>query len=123
MGKFVINQVPSGLDFHLKAANGETIGTSQVYASKETCLSGIESVMHNAPVAHMEDRTIADFEPAKCPKFEIYVDHAEKYRFRLIATNGQEILASQSYTAKASCQNGIHSVIENAPTAEIEDAE
>lgn len=123
MGKFVIYNVASGVDFHLKAANGETIGTSQVYASKSSCMNGIESVMHTAPAANMEDQTVSGFEPAKFPKFEVYLDHSgEKFRFRLMASNGEEILASQAYTAKASCLNGIQSVIENAPAAEIEEA-
>lgn len=120
MGKFVIHQVPGGLNFHLKAVNGETIGTSQVYASEETCLDGIECVMRSAPAALTEDQTISGFKPVKHPKFEIYMDHGEKYRFRLIAVGGKEILASQAYTTKASCQNGIRSVTWNVPGAEIE---
>ena len=34
--------------FNLKAANGEIILASQGYASKESCLKGIESVKINA---------------------------------------------------------------------------
>ena len=37
--------------FRLKAANGEIIATSEAYASKDGCVSGIESVKKNAPVA------------------------------------------------------------------------
>ena len=37
--------------FRLKAANGEIIATSEGYASKESCVNGIESVKKNAPVA------------------------------------------------------------------------
>ncbi len=37
--------------FRLKAANGEIIATSEAYASKEGCTSGIESVKKNAPIA------------------------------------------------------------------------
>jgi len=33
----------------------------------------------------------------------------------LTAPNGQPILTSEGYTAKASCKNGIHSVKTNAP--------
>lgn len=47
-------------------------------------------------------------------KFEIYVDKASEFRFRLKAGNGQIILASEGYTAKASCENGIASVKENS---------
>lgn len=47
-------------------------------------------------------------------KFEIYKDSAGEYRFRLKASNGQNILASEGYASKSGCSNGIHSVQENA---------
>lgn len=46
--------------------------------------------------------------------FEIYQDKSGEYRFRLKAKNGQNILASEGYTQKASCQNGVESVKKNA---------
>jgi uncharacterized protein YegP (UPF0339 family) len=54
-------------------------------------------------------------------KFEIYKDAAGEYRFRLRAPNGEIIAASEGYTQKSSCKNGIASVKENAPNAIIED--
>jgi uncharacterized protein YegP (UPF0339 family) len=47
-------------------------------------------------------------------KFELYTDKAGEFRFRLKAGNGQTILASEGYTAKASALNGIESVKKNA---------
>jgi uncharacterized protein YegP (UPF0339 family) len=47
-------------------------------------------------------------------KFEIYTDKAGEFRFRLKAGNGQVILASEGYKAKASAENGIASVKSNA---------
>ena len=47
-------------------------------------------------------------------KFEIYKDKGGEFRFRLKAGNGQVILASEGYTAKASCVNGIESVQKNS---------
>jgi uncharacterized protein len=47
-------------------------------------------------------------------KFELYKDKAGEFRFRLKATNGQNILASEGYTARASAVNGIESVKKNA---------
>ncbi|MBO6515652.1 MAG: YegP family protein [Bacteroidia bacterium] len=46
-------------------------------------------------------------------KFEIYKDKSGEFRFRLKASNGQNILASEGYKAKASCENGIASVQKN----------
>ena len=47
-------------------------------------------------------------------KFEVYQDTKNEYRFRLKASNGQTILASEGYAAKAGCMNGIESVRENS---------
>ena len=47
-------------------------------------------------------------------KFEIYKDKKGEFRFRLKAGNGQTILASEGYKAKASCSNGIESVRKNS---------
>jgi len=47
-------------------------------------------------------------------KFEVYKDKSEKYRFRLKASNGQPILASQGYASKAGCMNGVESVKKNS---------
>lgn len=47
-------------------------------------------------------------------KFEIYQDKAGEFRFRLKATNGQNILKSEGYKAKSSAENGIESVKKNA---------
>lgn len=46
--------------------------------------------------------------------FEIYQDKAGEYRFRLKASNGQAVLASEGYKTKASCTNGVASVQKNA---------
>ena len=48
-------------------------------------------------------------------KFEIYKDKAGEFRFRLKASNGQNIMASEGYKAKSGCTNGIESVKKNAP--------
>lgn len=48
-------------------------------------------------------------------KFEVYQDKRNEYRFRLKASNGQAILASEGYTTKTACDNGIASVKKNAP--------
>ncbi len=123
MGKFVVKETNTGIKFDLKAGNGEVIATSQVYSSKDACMNGIESVKKNSVAANLEDQTVEGFETAKNPKFEVYLDKAEEYRFRLTATNGQIIATSEGYKAKASCMNGIESVKKNAPEAEIVEAE
>lgn len=119
MGKFVIKKTNTGVKFDLKATNGQVIATSEVYSSDAACKNGIESVKKNAPVAGIEDQTVEGAAAVKNPKFEVYADKAGEYRFRLTATNGQVIAVSEGYKAMASCLNGIESVKNNAPDADI----
>lgn len=123
MGKFVIKHTKTGVKFDLKAGNGEVIATSEVYSSMDACKAGIESVRKNAPIAAVEDQTVEGFATEKNPKFEIYVDKAGEFRFRLTAKNGQTIAVSEGYKALASCKNGIESVKKNAPDAEVVEEE
>ncbi len=119
MSAFVVKKVNTGIMFNLRADNGQVIATSEVYTTAASCKNGIASVRKNAPIAALEDQTVEGFAAAKCPKFELYTDKAGEFRFRLKATNGEIIAASEGYKAKESCENGIQSVRENAPVAEM----
>ena len=76
-----------------------------------------------AEAAKLEDQTVENFESETNPKFEIYEDKAGEFRFRLKARNGEIILSSEGYKAKASCKNGVESVRKNAADAKVEEAE
>lgn len=119
MGKYVVKEVKTGIKFNLVAGNGQIIGSSEIYTTEKACMNGIESVKKNAPAAAVEDQSIEGFAQEKCPKFELYTDKSGEFRFRLKARNGEIILSSESYKAKASCLNGIESVKKNAES-EIE---
>ena len=119
MGKFVVKEVKTGTRFNLVAGNGEVIGVSEVYASRSGLRNGIASIRKNAPIAPVEDQTVEEVEKVKNPKFEMYVDKAGEYRFRLKARNGEIILASEGYAQKAGCKNGIESVRKNAVDSPI----
>lgn len=119
MGKFIIKDTNTGVKFDLKAGNGEVIATSEVYTTEAACRNGVDSVIRNAPIAAIEDQTVEGYEVCKHPKFEVYLDKAGEYRFRLKATNGQIIAVGEGYKAKASCLNGIDSIKRNAPESPI----
>ena len=123
MGKFVVKEVKTGTRFNLVAGNGEIIGVSEVYASRSGLRNGIASIRKNAPIAPVEDQTVEEFEKVKNPKFEMYIDKAGEFRFRLKARNGEIILASEGYSQKAGCKNGIESVRKNAVDSPIVKAE
>ena len=118
MGKFVMKQVKTGIKFNLKAGNGEIIATSEIYTTEAACKKGIESVRTNS-LSHVEDQTVEGFEVLKHPKYEVYIDKAGEYRYRLKARNGEIIAVGEGYKSKNSCLNGIESIKRNAPDAAV----
>ena len=119
MGKFVVKTTKTGFVFNLKAGNGEVIAVSEVYSTETSCMNGIESVRKNAVAAKLEDQTVEGYETVTNPKFEVYVDKAGEFRFRLKARNGEIVAVGEGYKAKASCLNGIDSIRRNAPDADV----
>ena len=102
-----------GYAFSLYAGNHEIIGRSQVYRSMDSVRNGIESVRKNAE-SPIEDQTLEGYGKIPNPKWEIFMDEARGYRFRLKAANGEIVLAaSQGYTRKRSALKGIESVRRN----------
>ncbi|NIP22340.1 MAG: DUF1508 domain-containing protein, partial [Phycisphaerae bacterium] len=53
------------------------------------------------------------------PKFQIFSGKDDQFYFRLKAENGETILSSEGYSAKASCENGIRSVKESAVNIDL----
>ena len=128
MGTFIIKKTPTGgFNFTLLAANKEKIAVaSQVYSTKAACKTGMASVGKNSlrciEEGRVEDQTLKTPTTKTCPKFEIYLDKAGLYRYRLIATNGESIaMSEEGYKSKSGCLNGIKSVSVNANDAEIID--
>jgi len=99
--------------FVLEAGNNMVIGTSELYTTNSSAVEGITSVQ----TASGDAETIADLTTssatAQLGQFQVFLDGGGKFRFRLIAGNGEPILASQSYTEKNSALNGIDSVRNN----------
>ena len=104
-GIFEITKAKDGdYHFHLKAANGQVILTSQMYKEKSSAEGGIESVKKNAPNDHSYERKEA---------------HNGAPMFNLKAANYQVIGTSQLYESAEAREEGIASVKENAPTATV----
>ncbi len=122
--KFEIKTAKNGeFAFSLYATNGQVIAAGgETYTTMDAAKNGVESVRKNC-AAHVEDQTVAGFEPLAHPKYEIYKDKAGEFRFRLKARNGELIAVSEGYKAKASAKNGIASIGRNAPEAPVVVAE
>ena len=106
-GKFVLRKTDKGnFVFNLKASNGQNILTSESYSDKRSAMNGIESTRKNAGKdANFERRTAKNGQPY----------------FVLKAANTQVIGQSEIYSTKATMENGITSVMRNAPDASLED--
>lgn len=106
-GKFELYKDKAGeFRFRLKAGNGERILASEGYSSKSAAMNGIESVKKNASQPDRYERKTAT---------------SGKPYFVLRAANHQVIGNSDMYESDASCENGIKSVMNNAPDAAIDD--
>ena len=107
MSKFYIKKATNGLFyFTLSAKNGETILTGETYSTKQGCKNGIESVKSNSPY---------DLNYRK------HTASNGQYYFTLVAGNNEVIGTSETYVYSSSRDNGIASVKENAPKAEVVD--
>ena len=108
MGKFEIFCDKAGEHrFRLKAGNGQIILASEGYSSKDGCENGIASVKENSQNEEM---------------FEVKDTANGGCMFNLKAENGQVIGTSEVYNSPSACENGIESVMKNAPEAEVEES-
>ncbi|MEM6413119.1 MAG: YegP family protein [Pseudomonadota bacterium] len=106
-GKFEVYKDKGGeFRFRLKAANGQTILASEGYKERGGVMNGIESVQKNAT-----DET----------RFEKKESTNGKPYFVLKAGNNQVIGNSEIYESADARDNGISSVMSNAPDASIDD--
>lgn len=101
---FEVHKTRKGFHFNLKAPNGEIILTSEKYESKQGALNGIDSVKEHAP---------------KNAAYKMKKSKDKKHYFTLRADNNKVIGVSETYENKSGMLNGIDSVMENAPIAEI----
>ena len=106
-GKFELYKDKAGeFRFRLKAGNGENILASEGYKERGGCENGIASVKKNA---------------ADKGRFEVKESTSGKPYFVLKAGNHQVIGKSEMYESSAACENGIQSVMNNAPDAAVDD--
>ena len=104
-GTFEIKKAKDGQTFfRLKAANGQIVLASEMYSAKESALNGIESVRKNAPIAERYSKQTAK---------------DGSFYFTLKAANSQVIGNSEMYESEKSRDDGIDSVMKNAPTAKL----
>jgi len=104
--------------FRFRAGNGRIVAVGEAYEQHASCLKGIRSVQNNCN-SEIEDLT-TESKKISNPKYQIYFDDQNKYRFRLKAKNGEIIAQGEGYDTKEGCLNGIEA-LRNGGDAEIED--
>ncbi|MDC7247627.1 MAG: DUF1508 domain-containing protein [Sphaerochaetaceae bacterium] len=121
-GKFIVKKTPKGFfRFSLAAGNAMTILTSKNYATRANCLAGIETIKKNSGI-EIEDQTLQNPVEKKCPKFEIYFDKSNQYRYRMRAANGMNVaISEEGYATKNGCINGIKAISRAADGAEVDE--
>ena len=104
-GRYIINIAKNGENyFNLKATNGQTILTSEMYSSKSACTNGIDSVRNNCDDDNNYERKLSA---------------NNKHYFSLKASNGQVIGKSELYESEAAMENGIASVKKNGKSTTV----
>jgi uncharacterized protein YegP (UPF0339 family) len=92
-----------------------------MYSSLGAVNNGIKSVIANMDKSEIEDTTLKKVTTLLCPKWEIYIDKAGEYRFRLYAINGQCVChSSHGYSSKSGCKGGIESIRRFAKDAKVD---
>ena len=105
--------------FRVVAENNDIVASSEAYAQYASCMKGINSVKKNGG-SEVEDLTINDRKVLN-PKYQIFKDAADEFRFRLKAPNGEIIAQSEGYGTKNACLNGIE-VVKRSRDAKIDDS-
>ena len=105
--------------FRVVAENGQTVASSEAYEQYASCIKGINSVKRNCR-SEVEDLTINDRKVLN-PKYQIFKDAADKFRFRLKASNGEIIAQSEGYETKDACKSGID-VIKRSQDGKIDES-
>ena len=96
--------------WRLKSSNGQIIASSgQGYKDQRDCKNAIERIKKDA---------------ATRLKFETYEDNRGEHRWRLLASNGQNIASSgQGYKEKRDCEHAIDVIKKGAEKAKVEEAQ
>lgn len=92
--------------FNLTAKNGEIIGQSEGYSTKQGALNGIDAVIVNSQVE---------------TRHKLFRGEDNQYYFHLRGANNRIVLQSEGYVTKQGAMNGITSVNRNASGAVIVD--
>jgi uncharacterized protein YegP (UPF0339 family) len=99
--------------------NSEIIFWSENYTNKASAQNCIDSLKKNAPGADTVD--LSKDEQGKGYRFEIAKAKDGQTFVRFVASNGETMMRTETYSSKSSSKNAIQSLKKNGPGAEVVD--
>ena len=114
----VYKDVAGKFRFRLRADNNKIVVVGEAYEQHASCIQGIKSIQKNCN-SEIEDLTIEDRKVSN-PKYQIFKDATDWYRFHLKASNGEIIAESEGYPTKEDYLNAVE-VVKSSCNAKIED--
>ena len=99
--------------------NSEPMVVSETFKTKASAQNNIDSIKANAPYADIVDLTAG--ETGSGYRWEIDCSKDGQYFTRFVASNGETMVHSETYTQKHNAKNCAESVSKNAKDAEIID--
>jgi uncharacterized protein YegP (UPF0339 family) len=102
---YEVQATKTGHILHLKAANGESIGFSQVYSTKSSATRAITSSVR-AVTSYLDKRESI----TTGARLEVTAGETGKFHFNFFAKNGQIVASSESYDSEAAAFNGAFAV-------------
>ncbi|WP_084211085.1 YegP family protein [Pseudonocardia acaciae] len=125
-GKFEVYKDRAGkYRFRLRAFNGQILAAAgEAYETRDAAIIAITSVRDAVkdPNIHIPEGPSKDKGTrVKVGRFEIYIDRADRYRFRLKAPDGQVLATGEAFESLRMIRRCIDSIIMSANDAELKD--
>jgi len=106
-GQYQMEPAAHGFLLHLLAANGQTIGFTEVYTTKTSAYRAITSCVR-AVTSYNAKMTVTTG-----ARVTVTQGASGQFHFNVFAKNGQIVLTSETYTDEANAWNGALSVQDN----------
>lgn len=101
-----VKETPTGHTLHLVARNGESIGYSEVYASKSNATRAIDACVR-AVTSYLDKREAS----STGARFDVRFDEdTSAYRFDVYSKTDEIVLSSGQYQSQAAAYNGAFAV-------------
>lgn len=110
MGKFIISESAEGYRFMFQNAKGEILGLSHFYKDQASCRNAIKYVQNKCNEAPIDDEINGSHIYVNPPKFVLYKDNNDMFRFNFEGETGDIIIEGAAYTLLQHCLDAIANI-------------